>query len=120
MNWLALIFALELGWASTQIAIDREIEYWNASPYSVLDGAVRIADVVDVGGRVDTSFAHAGGYSFAPIDASYTVYARASFRGITAGFEHTCHHPLISDARPDVALLTGGGNTFFVRYESGR
>jgi hypothetical protein len=119
MNWIALVFALELGWMSQSLHFEGA-SYESASFYSELDGAVRIAGVLDVGGRVDTRFVDAAGYEFAPFDARYSVYTEVRWGGLSAGAEHTCIHPVMSGQRPDVGELYGGSDKIYVRFEHGR
>ncbi len=127
MSWLAFIFALEAGfqaqselmftapgWDGGSIQAGYQIE----SPYVQVEAAVELFRFLQVGGSARVYFADTAGWEYAPFDARFPFFIKASLYGFTAGWEHLCIHPLQSPGRPDVGFLFGGGDRVYLRYEA--
>lgn len=97
MNWLALFFALELGWmpAGDFLMYDPpSIVSVTGSFYTELEAQVTAWDMLFVGGEVRTFvWATEGSYSFMPFRLLYEVEAGLTLGPVEIGFRHFCTHP---------------------------
>lgn len=127
MTWLVFIFALEAGFQSTSELMftapgwdggSLQAGYQLESPYVQLEAAGELFDFLRVGGSAQVYFADTVSWQYAPYDARFVFFIRASLAGFTIGFSHLCIHPLQADGRPEVGFLLGGGNRIYLRYEA--
>jgi len=127
MTWLAFIFALEAGFQSSDILMftapgfdagSLAAGYAIDSPYVQLEAAGELFDFLRVGGSAQIYMSDTDDWTYAPYDARFLFFFRATLAGFTMGFEHLCIHPLDSPGRPDFGWLYGGGNRMYLRYEA--
>ena len=100
MNWIALLFYLEIGLlpGNSWIAYDNaEYTAWlqeAPSLYTELDAEVVIADTVFIGGNVRTDVRPILIDSYMPYWMTYDFKAGVRWRAVELGFRHTCTHPI--------------------------
>jgi len=97
MNWLALFFALELGWMPSGDFLMYDppsIVSVTGSLYVDMEARATAFGFLFAGGSVKTfMWAHDGGYSFMPFRLLYEFEAGATLGPVEVGFRHYCTHP---------------------------
>ena len=126
MNWLALIFALELGVAPNVGVLQyepRSHDYsrWEIG-YTELSAEVELFDLLFAGGGVRTYVTPAEGLNFSPNTTVYDFRAGLRRGPVEIGWRHRCFHPTIAylplmDVQ--MAGLEGGYDELYLRF-SGR
>jgi len=116
MNWIAFLFALEIGMANQ---LNQQFTPGEAI-YIQLETQMTLIEIF----KTDfTSRAYMGPIRpepYAPWHQDYEVQIYAKYRGFSTGWRHICRHPVIAEVLPDIEDLLGGGNVLFVRYETRR
>jgi hypothetical protein len=126
MTWIALIFALELGFLPNGDLIMYEqldlvpVQY---SVYTDLQAEIEIFDLFFIGGGVWTGAWYHGGYTFWPHRSIYSFHVGLRWKGIEAGWRHNCFHaqtPYFGFGILDYkAIWEGGFDQVYIRI-SGR
>ena len=99
MNWLILLYFLELGFSPlyssyNSLPVDSfGIENTNIF-YVNLDVEVEIFDHLFIGGAVKTYTQNDDGVSLYPFEANYLFKAGLRFNNLELGFKHFCLHPV--------------------------
>ena len=125
MNWIILIYFLELGYSPfyQSLNVMEESSRINAENiyYITLDAEVVILDHLFIGGAVKTYFQdQKDNYTFYPFEADYLFKAGLRFGPLEAGFRHFCLHPV----RPYEMYYQPQGSTdgayeeFYIRISS--
>jgi hypothetical protein len=124
MTWLVFIFALEAGFQSQDVLLyerptfeELTAGYAIESPYVALEAGAEFFGFLQIGGKALIYMADTTGWQYAPFDSRYTAWAKIRWRFLEIGAEHECFHPQLSESRPDVGFLYGGGNRFYLRLE---
>ncbi len=121
MAWLAFIFALEAGFQQQQFEItppgELLIAYEISSPYTKLEAGIELFQFLNIGGSTAIHMAGTDNWKLAPFDSRFTFYSRIKWRYLTIGWEHLCIHPILSDDRPQIGFLSGGGDKIYLRLE---
>jgi len=131
MNWIALFFAIELGWLPTgefamydvpALVEKHPIAY---TLYTDIDGGAELFGHLFIGGGVRTSVWRLTdtGLTFWPFNAVYRFYAGARWGPLEVGWRHYCMHPVV----PYFGLLgeliepvwEGALNEWYVRVQYG-
>lgn len=127
MNWLALFFALELGWMPAgdfiMYTVPPEIYSVRCSAYTELYVEAELFGIGFIGGGIRTSIWYNGeGYTFWPNRATYEFRAGARWGPLEIGWRHFCMHPVIpmfEYVHPD-AIWEGAYEELYLRVSSGR
>ncbi len=125
MNWLILLYFIELGYSPfyQSLNVMEESSRINAENiyYITLDAEVVILDHLFIGGAVKTYFQDLkNNKSYYPFEADYLFKAGLRFKNIEAGFRHFCLHPV----RPYEMYYEPQGSTdgayeeFYIRISS--
>lgn len=101
--WLALILALETGYAYTAAGID--VAYYD-SPGGALYAETSTEAVIRsafVAGYIRSDFTYSRwspntGPSFSPFSAEYGVRGGFRWRGFEFGYRHYCRHPVLAQS----------------------
>jgi hypothetical protein len=125
MNFLALMFVLELGllpcneWVMYESEIiSPEAVQW----YTHLEGEVEIGELLFIGGavttRMEATSISLGG--FVPFTDEYRFTLGFRFGPMEAGLRHMCTHPviplmLVND--PEVITYEGSYEELYIRFE---
>ena len=127
MTWLAFIFIFEAGFQShselmytTPDFTTLQAGYQIESPYVQLGAEGILFDFLAVGGLAQIFMADTEGWQYAPYDSRFTFYFHGDLKLswgllLTIGWEHECFHPTLTDGRPDMGFLYGGGDTIYAR-----
>ena len=127
MSWLAFLFILEAGFQSqsellytTPDFTTLQAGYQIDSPYVLLGAEGILFDFLAVGGTAQIFMADTNSWQYAPFDTRFVFYLRGDFRLsrallLTMGWEHACYHPALSEGRPSVGFLYGGGDKVYAR-----
>ena len=100
MNWLILLYALELGYAPHYASLNalNENDYLirNESVYYItMDAEIIILDHLFIGGAVKTYINPIEDtYQYFPFEADYLFKAGLRFDNLELGFRHFCLHPV--------------------------
>ena len=100
MNWLILLYFLELGYSpfydSRNASEIDNIRIRNESVYYItLDTEVIILNHLFIGGAVKTYFQdQINDYSYFPFEADYLFKAGFRYKNLELGFRHLCLHPV--------------------------
>ena len=125
MDWLVLLFFIELGYSpfyQSLNVMDESVKV-NAENiyYITLDSEVIILEHLFIGGAVKTYFQdQESNYSYFPFEADYLFKAGLRFKNIELGFRHFCLHPV----RPYEMYYQPQGSTdgayeeFYIRISS--
>ena len=124
MNWLILLYFIELGYSPfyQSLNVMEESSRINAENiyYITLDAEVVILDHLFVGGAVKTYIHSTDSYDYFPFEADYLFKAGLRFGPLEAGFRHFCLHPV----RPYEMYYQPQGSTdgayeeFYIRISS--
>ncbi len=125
MNWLILLYFIELGYSPfyQSLNVMEESSRINAENiyYITLDAEVVILDHLFIGGAVKTYFQDLkNNKSYYPFEADYLFKAGLRFGPLEAGFRHFCLHPV----RPYEMYYQPQGSTdgayeeFYIRISS--
>ena len=132
MSWLAFIFAVELGVAYESLTVPPTFvdghgffvvesggKYdlgWVL--YTELSGGAILWDLLYVMGDVKTyEVPIIKDFAFAPFRADYGFKLYAQRRGLSAGYEHRCIHPIWSPNIDGSQQIHGGSDRFYFRAE---
>jgi hypothetical protein len=108
MEWIAFVFALELGAIrGSDIPVD-------VSSYVQMEAAAVVLGHLEIGGSL-RSYQVPDGDQAWPFRMDYTVDATVRFGGISLGVEHTCHHPVVPYRIHKVAPSDGFEERVFIR-----
>lgn len=117
MSWLAFIFALQLGLIDGGYLSDERAIFVPMVPQTRLEAAVEAWGVLRVGGAIDTPMNWPrGDLTFDPIRADYWFGVSATWRGLSAGWDHVCRHAMFTGFSTFIPQ-TGYGDRIYVRYE---
>lgn len=102
MNWIMLLFYLEVGFLpnNSWLAYDIETTQYEIfmqecpSLYSELNAEIELADVLFVGGAVRTDMWPTTLVSHNPYWVTFDFNAGFRVKGLELGFRHTCTHPI--------------------------
>lgn len=100
MNWLILLYFLELGYSpfydSRNASEIDNIRIRNESIYYItLDAELILFNHIFIGGAVKTYFQNdASDYSYFPFESDYLFKAGFKYKNIEIGFKHFCLHPV--------------------------
>ncbi len=125
MNWLILLYFIELGYSPfyQSLNVMEESSRINAENiyYITLDAEVVILDHLFIGGAVKTYFQDLkNNKSYYPFEADYLFKAGLRFGPLEVGFRHFCLHPV----RPYEMYYQPQGSTdgsyeeFYIRISS--
>jgi len=99
MNWLILLYFIELGYSpfydsrnifeedNTRIRIENTY-------YITLDSEVVVLNYLFIGGAVKTYILGSDNYNYFPFEADYLFKAGLRFKNLELGFRHFCLHPV--------------------------
>ncbi len=124
MNWLILLYFLELGYSpfydSRNASEIDNIRIRNESIYYVtMDAEVVILDHLFIGGAIKTYIHGTIDYEFWPFELDFLFKAGLRYKNIEFGFRHFCLHPV----RPYEMYYQPQGSTdgsyeeFYIRIE---
>ena len=128
MNWLILLYFIELGYSpfydSINVMDESNIRIRTENTYYItLDTEVVILDHLFIGGAVKTYFNDKlESYDFSPFESDYLFKAGLRFNNLEVGFRHFCLHPV----RPYEMYYQPQGSTdgsyeeFYIRISSKR
>ena len=96
MNWLVLLYFLELGYAPfygganiNELFVDQNVFYVNMEMESI------ILNHIFIGGALKTYVTDKkGSYSFVPFEADYLFKVGFRYKNLELGFRHLCLHPV--------------------------
>ncbi len=99
MNWLILVYFIELGYSPfyQSLNVMEESSRINAENiyYITLDAEIVILDHSFIGGAVKTYFQdQIDSKSYYPFEADYLFKAGLRYKNIEVGFRHFCLHPV--------------------------
>lgn len=103
MTWLALAFALEVGFLPQAQLWNHQVSYKpylieDSSIYTELEARVTIAELLFIGGSVRTqSFRSDGKLNFSPVRDTYRFKAGLQYQGLEIGWRHMCEHPVTTN-----------------------
>ena len=125
MNWLALFFAIELGFAPIYknlnvTPLNAELDITENIGYVLFDAEVVMWDILFIGGATKTYVQTKDTLtSFHPFENDYLFNAGFRFGELEIGFRHFCLHP----SRPFEIVYDYGQSTdasyeeFYIRVE---
>jgi len=124
MNWLILLFAIELGWApnyeSYNIALpDAELNVTQNIGYVLFEAEVVAWDTFFIGGATKTYVQPITLNAYHPFESDYLFNAGLRFGELEIGYRHFCLHP----NRPHNLIYNTKGDTdagyeeFYIRIE---
>jgi hypothetical protein len=99
MNWLAFVFAFQLGCAPNVI-----MSMYDPPPSVILqeseiiisfDAEIRAWDLLYVGGNVSVPMWKVSGITFFPNELQSIFKAGLRYKGIEIGWSHLCVHPVV-------------------------
>ena len=126
MNWLIILYFLELGYSpfydSRNVSEIDNIRIRNESVYYItLDTEVQLFEYIFIGGAIKTYFqGNLNSKSYSPFEADYLFKAGLRFKNLELGFRHLCLHPV----RPYEMYYQPQGSTdgsyeeFYIRISS--
>ena len=125
MNWLALIFSLELGLAPQVGVLQYEPWQWDHKAwqigYTELQAEVELFNLLFAGGGVRTYITPAGGLNFSPNSTIYDFRAGLRRGPVEIGWRHRCFHPTIAYLPVldiNVTGLEGGYDEIYFRIQA--
>jgi hypothetical protein len=102
MNWIILLFFLEVGYQPLeQSAIytypeHPELQFYEWTPYTIFDAEIILFNYFFVGGTVKTdTILRIGANSHTPTASTYITKGGIRINNFEAGFRHVCKHPTI-------------------------
>lgn len=125
MTWLALFFALEVGflpggYMETYTYYGATDETFAGAYYVDMDAEVRLFDILFIGGgsKVYMDRTH-GMINFIPNTVNYNFVAGARYGPLEVGFRHYCIHPIMpwSRYRVEMPEWEGWYEEIYVRIE---
>lgn len=123
MNWLILLYFLELGYSPIYQSInvlEEQYDYTeNLNVYYIhFDAEVLMFDHFFIGGSTKTYIQpKKESYQFYPIENDYLFKAGLRFDNLEIGFRHQCNHPSLSNGVQSQGKSYGGFEEFYVRIE---
>jgi hypothetical protein len=126
MNWLILLYFLELGYSpfyESLNSISEEYSYIKNESvfYITLDAEIILFDYLFIGGAVKTYFQDKiNEKSYIPFESDYLFKAGLRYKNLEVGFRHFCLHPV----RPYEMYYQPQGSTdasyeeFYIRISS--
>ena len=122
MNWLILLYFLELGYSPIYQSVNTlPYEYTrNENIYYVhFDTEVLMLDHFFIGGSTKIFMQPVkDNYQFFPIENDFLFKAGLRFKNIEAGFRHQCNHPILSNGVSSQGKSYGGFEEFYVRVSN--
>jgi hypothetical protein len=123
MDWLVLVFALELGilpnnaWRiyDPPARVIEEPEF-----YQQLEARAILWDHVFAGGKMRIyDWMNAGSFGFWPNRGAFTFETGLTFRSLELGFRHYCTHPILPylEYNPAAVEWEGGYEEIYLRLE---
>ena len=99
MNWLILLYFLELGYSpfydSKNTSEIDNIRIRNESIYYItLDSEVILFNYLFIGGAIKTYMYGTNDYDYWPFESDYLFKAGLRYKNIEIGFKHFCLHPV--------------------------
>ena len=100
MNWLILLYFLELGYAPfyqslNVLPVDNKKIKNESVMYITIDAEIIVLEHLFIGGAVKTYFQDdATDYSYIPVEADYLFKAGFRYKNLELGFRHLCLHPV--------------------------
>jgi hypothetical protein len=127
MNWILLLFALELGYSplyeslnSTPLGTEN-IRIEN-NIYITLETEIKIKNIFFIGGSVKTYFnPMIKSKTFWPFENNYMFKTGLRYKNLEIGFRHLCLHPVKpweSYLQP-ISSTDGSYEEFYIRISSG-
>ena len=123
MNWLILLYFIELGYSPFYQSINvlpADFEYIrNENVYYInFDAEVLILDHLFIGGSTKIYIqSQKESYEFFPIENDFLFKAGLRFGNIEAGFRHQCNHPVDSIAVQSQGKSYGAFEEFYIRIK---
>ena len=96
MNWLILLYFLELGYAPYYGTLNNSVQLQDENIFYVnMDVELVTFDYFFIGGAVKTYVNDKpGDYKFMPFESDYMFRVGFRYKNIEAGFKHFCLHPV--------------------------
>ena len=96
MNWLILLYFIELGYAPYYGTLNNSVQLQDENIFYInLDAEVVMLDYLFIGGSVKTYINNKpDDYKFMPFESDYMFRAGLRYKNIEAGFRHFCLHPV--------------------------
>ena len=126
MNWLILLYFLEIGFAPQYqslnvIRFDNESIVNENVYYIHFDTEVVILDHLFIGGSTKIFIQpEYKSYQFYPIENDFLFKTGLRFKNLEAGFRHQCNHPVSSYGVQSQGKSYGGFEEFYIRISSKR
>ena len=123
MNWLILIYFIELGYSPFYQSLNvlpNEREYIkNENVYYIkFDAEIVLFDHFFIGGSTKTFIQPNGdGYDFFPIENNYLFKTGLRYKNLEIGFNHQCNHPGDSYNIVAEGKSYGAYEEFYIRIE---
>ncbi len=124
MNWLILLYFIELGYSpfydSLNVMEETTRIKANNIMYITLDSELVLFDYFFIGGAVKTYMHGTDNYNLWPFESDYLFKAGFRYKNLEAGFRHFCLHPV----RPYEMYYQPQGSTdgayeeFYIRVSS--
>ncbi len=96
MNWLILLFALEMGYAPYYGSFNGSEHFLEQNIYYVtMETEAILLDYIFIGGVIKTYINDKpDDYTFSPFEADYLFKAGLRYKNLEVGFKHFCLHPV--------------------------
>lgn len=121
MNWLILLYFLELGYSPFYGSLNTlPYEYTrNENVYYIhFDAEILMFDHFFIGGSTKIFIQSVkDDYQFFPIENDFLFKAGFRFKNLEIGFRHQCNHPVMNYGVASNGKAYGGFEEFYIRIE---
>ncbi len=124
MNWLILLYFLELGYSpfygSLNVLPDNYESIINRNVYYIhFNAEVVVLDHLFIGGSTKIFIqSKKESYQSYPIENDFLFKAGLRFNNLELGFRHQCNHPVLSYGVSSEGKSYGGFEEFYIRISS--
>ncbi len=122
MNWILLLFALEIGYAPYYASVNADTYLKDRNIFYVtMEAEVDILKYLFIGGTVKTYVNDKpNDYKFTPFEADYILETGLRYKNIELGFKHFCLHPVrpFEMYYPSQDSRDGGYEEFYIRISN--
>jgi len=124
MNWLILLYFIELGYSpfyqSINIIPSDYEDIRNENVYYIhFDAEILVLNHIFIGGSTKIFIqSQNDSYQFFPLENDFLFKTGLRFNNIEAGFRHQCNHPILSNGVQSQGKSYGGFEEFYIKISN--